>query len=104
MVGPKDKPLDEYTRKYIDSLEETAKTYGAKGLAWAKVGPDGTLSGGISKYLVGLEKELVEMFGAKEGDVILFIAHGGENRLGIRDVFNAVSGLHRHQRTLLRAD
>jgi len=75
VVGPKDKPLDEYTRKYIDSLEETAKTYGAKGLAWAKVGPDGTLSGGISKYLVGLEKELVEMFGAKEGDVILFIAH-----------------------------
>ena len=65
----------EYTRKYIDSLTETAKTYGANGLAWAKVGPNGTLTGGISKYLVGLEGEIIATFKANDGDLLLFVAH-----------------------------
>ncbi|MFA6844368.1 MAG: aspartate--tRNA ligase [Sphaerochaetaceae bacterium] len=65
----------DFSRKYIDSLTETAKVYGAKGLAWAKVGSNDTLIGGVSKFFAGLEKELVSTFEAKEGDMILFVAH-----------------------------
>ncbi|MGO0807341.1 GAD domain-containing protein, partial [Clostridioides difficile] len=32
---------DDFTRKQISSLEEHAKTYRAKGLAWMKVGQEG---------------------------------------------------------------
>ena len=65
--------VQELTRKYIDSLNETAKTYKAHGIAWAKVGANGTLSGGCSKYFVGLEKELIDTFGAHEGDLLVLL-------------------------------
>jgi len=38
-----------YSRKQITELEETAKVYGAKGLAWMKVSESGR-EGGISKF------------------------------------------------------
>ncbi len=62
-----------YSRKYITALEEAAKVYGAKGLAWMKVGADQTLEGGISKFFEGLEKELIDLFEASEGDMLLFV-------------------------------
>ncbi|MGD1821009.1 MAG: aspartate--tRNA ligase [Pleomorphochaeta sp.] len=64
-----------FSRKYIDELQEAAKTYGAKGLAWIKVGENNTLSGGVSKFFVGLESEVISYFGATEGDLIVMIAH-----------------------------
>jgi aspartyl-tRNA synthetase len=64
-----------FSRKYIDELKEAAKTYGAKGLAWIKVGENNTLSGGVSKFFVGLESEVISYFGATEGDLIVMIAH-----------------------------
>jgi aspartyl-tRNA synthetase len=62
-----------YTRKYITALEEAAKVYGAKGLAWMKVGPNRTLDGGISKFFEGLEDEVITLFDANEGDMLLFV-------------------------------
>ena len=63
-----------FSRKYISELEDAAKIYGAKGLAWIKVGADSALEGGVSKFFGGLEASLVERMGAKEGDMILFVA------------------------------
>jgi aspartyl-tRNA synthetase len=63
-----------FTRKYITQLEDAAKVYGAKGLAWIKVGPNNTLEGGISKFFEGLEAKLIKRMEAKEGDMLLFVA------------------------------
>ncbi len=63
-----------YSRKYIGALEDAAKVYGAKGLAWIKVGANGALEGGVSKFFQGQEATLVERTKANEGDMILFVA------------------------------
>jgi aspartyl-tRNA synthetase len=60
------------SRKEIDALEVAARTFGAKGLAWAKVGADG-LEGGIGKHL-GAGSGIPEALGAQPGDLLLFIA------------------------------
>ena len=73
LVAPHKDGFD-YTRKYITELEDAAKVYGAKGLAWMKV-QDGKLSGGVTKYFAGLEGEVLETTGAKDGDLILLVAH-----------------------------
>lgn len=65
---------ERLSRKVIGELEEFTKVYGAKGLAWAKVGQDGW-SGGISK-LIGpeLQAQINAKFGAQDGDVLMFVA------------------------------
>ena len=63
----------EYSRKMISELEEVAKTYGAKGLAWMKV-TDGGLEGGISKFFAERAEEVTSSLGAQSGDLILFVA------------------------------
>ena len=73
LVAPHKDGFD-YTRKYITELEDAAKVYGAKGLAWMKV-QDGKLSGGVTKYFAGLEGEVLATTGAKDGDLILLVAH-----------------------------
>ena len=73
LVAPHKDGFD-YTRKYITELEDAAKVYGAKGLAWMKV-QDGKLSGGVTKYFAGLEEEVLATTGAKDGDLILLVAH-----------------------------
>lgn len=63
-----------YSRKQIDELTEHVKRYGAKGLVWLKVSPEG-LEGGTAKYLTDSEVNgLLERFGAKEGDMLLLVA------------------------------
>jgi aspartyl-tRNA synthetase len=62
-----------YSRKQISDLEETAKIYGAKGLAWMKV-TDGGLEGGISKFFQSLASEITDTLGAKPGDLLFFVA------------------------------
>ena len=64
----------DYTRKYLAELEAAAKIYGAHGLAWMKV-ENGTLSGGVSKFFQGKESLVLEKTGAKDGEVILLVAH-----------------------------
>jgi aspartyl-tRNA synthetase len=49
---------EQFTRKEITALEETAKTYGAKGLAWMKMGADEVISP-IKKFFT--EDEMVSI-------------------------------------------
>ena len=72
VVAPKTEGHD-YTRKYLSELESAAKIYGAHGLAWMKC-ENGTISGGVSKFFEGMENEVLQETGAKDGDVILLIA------------------------------
>lgn len=65
---------DRFSRKDINSLEEFAKTYGAKGLAWIKITDEGVTSP-ISKFFSEDElKTILERFEGQEGDIILIIA------------------------------
>jgi aspartyl-tRNA synthetase len=62
-----------YSRKQISDLEEVAKTYGAKGLAWMKVTENGP-EGGISKFLTTESTAIIDSLGAGAGDLVLFVA------------------------------
>lgn len=64
----------DFTRKEIDELEETAKTYGAKGLAYIKFTKEGPDSG-ITKFFKEDElKKIKEHTCAREGDIVFFAA------------------------------
>jgi len=60
-----------YSRKMITDLENVAKQYGAKGMAWMKVGAQG-LEGGVSKFFTLQSQEIISYLQAEEGDLILF--------------------------------
>ncbi len=65
---------DQFSRKNIDDLQEFAKIYGAKGLAWAKVTAEGW-SGGVSKAIDASHQQAInEAMGAQAGDLLLFVA------------------------------
>ena len=65
---------DKYSRKDIDALQEFAKIYGAKGLAWVKVVEDG-LNGPIAKFFDETTTELLmQLTEAQDKDLILFVA------------------------------
>ncbi|UBH07782.1 aspartate--tRNA ligase [Macrococcus armenti] len=65
---------DKYSRKDIDALQEYAKIYGAKGLAWVKVTEEG-LNGPIAKFFEESHvSELLAETKAETGDLILFVA------------------------------
>lgn len=66
------------SRKQITALEEVVKTYGAKGLAFWKPAVDGG-TGPLARF-VGEEGAagLMELLGAKEGDLCLFVADPSE--------------------------
>ncbi|PAB60907.1 aspartate--tRNA ligase [Anaeromicrobium sediminis] len=65
---------DSFSRKNISKLEDFAKTYGAKGLAWIKITEEGVNSP-IAKFLSEDElNKIVERFSAKAGDLILIVA------------------------------
>ncbi len=61
------------SRKKIAEWEESAKVYGAKGLAWMKVTPAG-LEGGIAKFFQPMQTTVLRELEATEGDVILMVA------------------------------
>ncbi len=63
----------EYSRKMIDQLTDYVKTFGAKGMAFAKVKDDGTWQAGFAKFLSeDLMKALSERLGAEADDLLLF--------------------------------
>lgn len=65
---------DKFTRKGITALEDVAKTYGAKGMAWLKVTSEG-INSPIAKFFTEDKmKELIERTGAQQGDLIVFAA------------------------------
>jgi len=58
-------------RSRIDALGETAKTFGAKGLAWVKITGEGQLESVIAKFLIPA-RLLGALPGAAAGDLLLF--------------------------------
>jgi len=63
-----------FSRKDIDELTETAKIYGAKGLAYILIKED-SLQSPIVKFLGDdLAKQLMKQLGAKTGDAVFFAA------------------------------
>jgi aspartyl-tRNA synthetase len=63
----------KFSRKDIDDLTEYVKPYGAKGLAWMKMGDK--LESSVTKFFSDeLLKLLAEKVDAVEGDLILFVA------------------------------
>jgi aspartyl-tRNA synthetase len=66
------------SRTRIDALGETAKSFGAKGLAWAKVTGESQLESVIAKFL-DARKLLAALPEAKAGDLLLF----GADKAGV---------------------
>ena len=67
------KGCGNFSRKQITELEDVAKIYKAKGLAWMKVTEAG-LDGGISKFFKDKEKSIINETKAENGDLLLFVA------------------------------
>ncbi len=65
----------EMPRKKIDALVEFAKGYGAKGLAYLSVLPDGTYKSSFAKFMTPEElQKLVAAMDGEPGDLLLFAA------------------------------
>ncbi len=65
----------EMPRKKIDALVEFAKGYGAKGLAYLSVQPDGTYKSSFAKFMTEEELDaLVKTMHGEKGDLLLFAA------------------------------
>lgn len=63
-----------FSKTQIETLETTAKSKGAKGLAYTKVKKN-SLDGGIARFFSPeLQSELIKNISAKEGDLLLFVA------------------------------
>ncbi len=66
----------QYSRKKIDELTEyVQQDFGAKGLVWFRVEPDGTLWAPVAKnFQAELLAEIAQRMEAEPGDLLLFIA------------------------------
>ena len=67
----------EQGRKFFDKMTEfaTSDEVKAKGLAWTKFEADGTVQGGIAKFITEeIKEKLVNEYSVKSGDSIFFIA------------------------------
>ncbi len=62
-----------FTRNRIDNLIDTAKEFGAKGLAWVKISEDGQLDSSIAKFL-NAEALRTALPTANPGDLLVFVA------------------------------
>ncbi len=68
------------SRKEIDKLTEMVRGIGGKGLAWIRLGEDGSVSSSFSKFMTEEEMaEIISRAGAEKGDVVLIIADGKIN-------------------------
>jgi aspartyl-tRNA synthetase len=65
----------KYSRKALDELAETAKRFGAGGLAWAKIAENGEITSSLAKAL-GQEKleQMTQAAGCRPGDLLLVAA------------------------------
>ncbi len=102
VIGINAEGCSEYTRKQLDELTEFVKKpqIGANGLIYLKCNLDGTLKSSVDKFYSAEElQKWANLFGAKEGDLLLLLAgdtHKTRNamnelrlemgsRLGLRD-------------------
>ncbi len=72
-------PGEKYSRSDIEkTLTNFVADYGAKGLAWTKVKSENnglSLAGGSAKFFSPEQQQkIIERFGAKDGDMLLFVA------------------------------
>ena len=87
----------ELTRKEIDDLTPFVATYGAKGLAYIKVNPDG-LQSPIVKFMGKRElDETLRRTGAKPGDLIFF---GADRARVVNDALGALRLKLGHEKRL----
>ena len=64
---------DALTRSELDRLNDQARSLGAKGLAWARIQPDGSWQSPIAKFLTDDERAAIgKRAGLAPGHVILF--------------------------------
>ncbi len=62
-------------RNAIDSLTEKCQNWGAKGLAWFRVGENSSLEGSLTKFMSDKEiEQLASSMGADAGDMVFVIA------------------------------
>ena len=66
----------EQGRKFFDKMTEFAvEECGAKGLAWTKIDNEGTVQGGIAKFITDeIKEKLQKEFGAENNSSLFFIA------------------------------
>lgn len=65
----------EMPRKKIDALTAFVKDYGAKGLAYLSIQPDGSYKSSFAKFMTEEElKALADAMGAEAGDLMFFAA------------------------------
>ena len=65
----------EMPRKKIDALVTFAKDFGAKGLAYIAIQPDGTRKSSFAKFMSDAEMDsLIQKMGGENGDLLLFAA------------------------------
>jgi aspartyl-tRNA synthetase len=65
---------DRLSRKDLDNLPALVAPYGAKGVAWVRINPDGWQSP-IAKFLSEAERAAIEQAcGAGAGDLLMFVA------------------------------
>ncbi len=63
------------TRRELDAWQDWAKARGARGLAYALIGPDGEIAGPVGKNISDSEREgLAAATGASPGDAVFFAA------------------------------
>ncbi|MCI9358391.1 MAG: aspartate--tRNA ligase [Lachnospiraceae bacterium] len=69
------KGLGGMSRKKIDKLVDFAKDFGARGLAWAAVGEDGSIKSSFAKFMSEEEMgRLVDAMSGQPKDLLLFAA------------------------------
>jgi len=68
------KGLNTLSRKELDDLTELAGIFGAKGLAWIKINPDGWQSPLAKFFTDGEKAALADTLKAEPGDLLLFSA------------------------------
>ena len=65
----------EFTRTVIENLTEKATSYGAKGMAWIAIRPDGEIYSLLTKFFAKEDIDaIVKAVNAEPGDFILFCA------------------------------
>jgi aspartyl-tRNA synthetase len=74
------------SRTRVDALGETAKSFGAKGLAWLKMTAEGQLESVIAKFL-DAKAFAVALPEAKPGDLVLF---GADKSAVVHDVLGRI--------------
>ncbi|MEG1312516.1 MAG: aspartate--tRNA ligase, partial [Romboutsia sp.] len=66
---------ESFSKKQVSKLEDHAKTYKAKGLAWMKIGENREVTSPIAKFLNEEEMTaILDRMNAKSGDLLLFVA------------------------------